>query len=108
MIYFADLTDGSAANDGCGPPVEKQKSEPNETLKPTTMKSMKNFAAQQLSKKQMNEVRGGKYLCHCYPGDKPLTFTPELQSIFVVDDFEAALFMVQISCPNGGHCDNLG
>lgn len=72
------------------------------------MKTMKNFAAQQLSKKQMNEVRGGKYLCHCYVGDKPVTFTPELQSVFVVEDLETALIMVQLSCPNGGHCDNLG
>lgn len=72
------------------------------------MRSKKNFAAQQLTKKQLNDVCGGKYLCHCYPGDKSLTFTPELQSIFVVDDFEAALFMVQTSSPNGGRCDNLG
>lgn len=26
------------------------------------MKAMKNFAAQQLSKKQMNDVRGGEYI----------------------------------------------
>lgn len=72
------------------------------------MKTMKDFAAQQLTKKQMNEVGGGKFLCYCYTGDEPLTITPESPSAFVMEDLEAALFMVQISCPNGGHCDNLG
>ena len=33
------------------------------------MKSMKNFAAQQLTKKQMNEVKGGSDLFYCTWGD---------------------------------------
>lgn len=43
----------------------------------TTMKTMKNFAAQQLSKKQMNEVKGGikiisdeMVICRFYDGDR--------------------------------------
>ncbi len=30
------------------------------------MKTMKNLAAQQLSKKQMNEIKGGKHICDIY------------------------------------------
>ncbi|MDE6827457.1 MAG: hypothetical protein K2P46_01900 [Alistipes sp.] len=71
------------------------------------MKSMKDFAAQQLTKKQMNEVKGGRFLCVCHSGDKPLTTTPEVRGIFVVEDARDAVSMVGISCPNGGHCDAL-
>lgn len=49
---------------------EKQRSGPKKNSKPiktTTMKTMKDFASQQLSKRQMNQVRGGDYLC---VGDK--------------------------------------
>lgn len=35
------------------------------TNKTTTMKTLKDFASQQLSKRQMNQVRGGDYLCVC-------------------------------------------
>lgn len=38
------------------------------------MKSMKKFAAQQLTKKQMNEVKGGDYLCSCSSNAKNFIF----------------------------------
>ncbi len=38
-------------------------------LKITIMKSMKNFAAQQLSKKEMNNVKGGMELFYCTWGN---------------------------------------
>ena len=49
-----------------GPPAENGKVRINTKFKPykktTTMKTMKDFAAQQLSKKQMNEVMGGQQM----------------------------------------------
>ena len=38
------------------------------------MKTMQDFAAQQLSKKQMNEVRGGDYFCACNKNAESFVF----------------------------------
>lgn len=72
------------------------------------MKTMKNFAAKQLTKKQMNEIKGGReFLCVCRHGEKPLTTVPGIDSVFRTPDLEAAVFLTQMSCPNGGDCYGL-
>lgn len=38
------------------------------------MKTMKDFALQQLSKRQMNQVRGGDYLCVCDKNTESFVF----------------------------------
>lgn len=69
------------------------------------MTNLQNFAAQRLTKRQMNDIRGGQeYLCACYVGDKPLTTTDQVRSTFIAHDENEAIFMLKISCQNGGAC----
>lgn len=69
------------------------------------MKSMKDFAAQQLTKKQMNEVKGGtQFLCICNLGEGEITITPQQSPIFVTDNLELAVLRTRLVCVHGGSC----
>ena len=60
---------GPPAENGSFGRLSKSKGPDQHQIKPykktTTMKMMKDFAAQQLSKKQMNEVNGGVLVLEC-------------------------------------------
>ncbi len=70
------------------------------------MKTMKNFAAQQLSKKEMNNVKGGKrFLCICNWGEGEITIIPQQSPIYITDNLELAIFRTRLVCVHGGTCN---
>lgn len=58
------------------------------------MTNLKKFAAQQLTKKQMNEVKGGYYACFC---DQKAAF-----QILQLDDPYWAIAWLDVNCGSGG------
>jgi len=65
------------------------------------MKTMQDFAAQQLSKKQMNQVRGGTYICACKSGSSH----QKIQIIENLDDYPNLIAgWIKMNCETGGDC----
>jgi len=106
--YFSEITGYMTEKRQLRPPCRKAKDRKpkiENTLNFSIMKTMQDFAAQQLSKKQMNQIAGGygqEFFCTCDAlGANQGETILWIEKVYDASHISA---MIDQHCANGGSC----